>query len=100
MKKFSTKINENNDDDPKMETSMEFCERMDIEEGEAWSNDYIALAEKMEEYAKYYHEYMINSEETLSFIDWIGENYPTLKNHGDSLTLSQIKNAYKEYTEQ
>ncbi len=34
----------------------------------------------------------------LSFVDWVGENYPTLKNHGDSLTLSELRTAYDKYT--
>jgi predicted AAA+ superfamily ATPase len=34
----------------------EFCNKTDEEEGEAWSNDYITLAEKMQEYAEYYHQ--------------------------------------------
>lgn len=38
------------------------------------------------------------SDVRLSFVDWVEENYPTLKNHGDSLTLSELKTAYKQYT--
>jgi len=34
----------------------------------------------------------------LSFVDWVSENYPTLKNHGDSLTLSELRTAYNQYT--
>lgn len=51
MKKFS-KINEDLDVSEKFETAKEFCDRMDIEEG---------LVDKIEEYAKYYHGYMIGT---------------------------------------
>lgn len=33
----------------------------------------------------------------LSFVDWVSENYPTLKNHGDNLTLSELRTAYNQY---
>jgi hypothetical protein len=35
---------------------------------------------------------------SLSFVDWVSENYTTLKNHGDSLTLSELRTAYNQYT--
>ena len=60
IKKFSEKINENIESS--METAKEFCDRIDKEEGEAWSNDYKTLSKKMQEYAEYYHEYMIANE--------------------------------------
>ena len=36
--------------------AIEFCKKLDNEFGETWSNDYQELPEKMEEYAKIYHE--------------------------------------------
>jgi len=36
--------------------AIEFCKILDEELGEYWSNDYDELPEKMEEYAKIYHE--------------------------------------------
>lgn len=45
-----------------METAKQFCERTDREEGEAWSNDYVELAVKMQEYAEYYHREMTKKE--------------------------------------
>ena len=33
----------------------------------------------------------------ISFVDWVEQNYPTLKNHGDSLTLSELRTAYNQY---
>jgi len=49
-----------------METPEEFCEKINKEWGEVWSNDYIELPKKILEYAKYYHEQMIKNKIILT----------------------------------
>jgi len=71
-----------------IETAEEFCNRINEEEGESWSADYIALAEKMEEYAKYYHTEMTKNNDYL-----IGCDTAKFNGHDDSIfTLGIIHN--------
>jgi hypothetical protein len=44
-----------------MESAKEFCERLDKETGEWWSNDYEELPKQMQLYAEYYHKCMLES---------------------------------------
>lgn len=37
-----------------------FCNQLDLSIGEGWSNDYIILPEKMQEYAEWYHKKQLN----------------------------------------